>query len=342
MKIEIGESLFYSWLRHVKDCQIVQTNWKPSRSWALRNPDDLESLFNLANQHFEEQLGVVVSGGSTFRQFLHQGEIDVLGINYDEAETSKIYAIETSFHESGLQYGNKNTTVERIVKKILRAALSVKAFFPDMDGEIIFASPKVYQSQLDLIEPQIKNLNAFFVDNRINVSARIIANDDFNEKVLKPILLASHDVSDTSELFMRSHQLLKMFEPQWNLKNSPMTQARARSSQTQRLTAAEFIPTDSLAELKVGKIANILLRKALTDGLASPEEIRMLLTREYTKRTFGLTFPLLVEKFHEYEKIRYYVEPLTIHGSHYYLCSQWNYTHRPQLLSWLEGKDSSL
>ena len=28
MKIEMGESLFYSWLRHVKDCQIVQTNWK--------------------------------------------------------------------------------------------------------------------------------------------------------------------------------------------------------------------------------------------------------------------------------------------------------------------------
>lgn len=30
MKIEMGESLFYSWLRHVKECQIVQTNWKVS------------------------------------------------------------------------------------------------------------------------------------------------------------------------------------------------------------------------------------------------------------------------------------------------------------------------
>ena len=32
MKIEMGESLFYSWLRHVKECQIVQTNWKVSES----------------------------------------------------------------------------------------------------------------------------------------------------------------------------------------------------------------------------------------------------------------------------------------------------------------------
>jgi len=30
MKIEMGESLLYSWLRHVKECQIAQTNWKVS------------------------------------------------------------------------------------------------------------------------------------------------------------------------------------------------------------------------------------------------------------------------------------------------------------------------
>lgn len=30
MKIEIGESLILSWLKHVNNCQIVQLNWKPS------------------------------------------------------------------------------------------------------------------------------------------------------------------------------------------------------------------------------------------------------------------------------------------------------------------------
>lgn len=28
MKIEIGESLLLSWLKHIKECQLVQTNWK--------------------------------------------------------------------------------------------------------------------------------------------------------------------------------------------------------------------------------------------------------------------------------------------------------------------------
>lgn len=41
MKIEMGESLFYSWLRHVKECQIVQTNWKVSSQWSLSDADEL-------------------------------------------------------------------------------------------------------------------------------------------------------------------------------------------------------------------------------------------------------------------------------------------------------------
>ena len=44
MKIEMGESLFYSWLRHVKECQIVQTNWKTSSQWALQHEDKLEEM----------------------------------------------------------------------------------------------------------------------------------------------------------------------------------------------------------------------------------------------------------------------------------------------------------
>jgi len=30
MKIEMGESLMLSWLKHAKSCKITQLNWKPS------------------------------------------------------------------------------------------------------------------------------------------------------------------------------------------------------------------------------------------------------------------------------------------------------------------------
>ena len=44
MKIEMGESLFYSWLRHVKECQIVQTNWKVSSNWELLHDEEIHKL----------------------------------------------------------------------------------------------------------------------------------------------------------------------------------------------------------------------------------------------------------------------------------------------------------
>jgi hypothetical protein len=44
MKIEIGESLLLSWLRHIKECQLVQTNWKPSSKWELKHKETLEKL----------------------------------------------------------------------------------------------------------------------------------------------------------------------------------------------------------------------------------------------------------------------------------------------------------
>ena len=39
MKIEVGESLGYSYLRHVKQCWLVQVNWKASEHWAKHMTD---------------------------------------------------------------------------------------------------------------------------------------------------------------------------------------------------------------------------------------------------------------------------------------------------------------
>lgn len=50
MKIEMGESLIYSWLRHEKLCQLVQTNWKVSPFWELENRQEIEDLFVICSQ----------------------------------------------------------------------------------------------------------------------------------------------------------------------------------------------------------------------------------------------------------------------------------------------------
>jgi hypothetical protein len=52
MKIEMGESLFYSWLRHAKECQIVQTNWTTSGQWKLYHEDELNKIKSETEKFF--------------------------------------------------------------------------------------------------------------------------------------------------------------------------------------------------------------------------------------------------------------------------------------------------
>ena len=55
MKIKMGESLVYSWLRHVKECQIAQTNWKTSSGiWKLHNEVELSIMFDEINDYFSK------------------------------------------------------------------------------------------------------------------------------------------------------------------------------------------------------------------------------------------------------------------------------------------------
>ena len=60
MKIEMGESLFYSWLRHVKECQLVQTNWKVSPKWTLRHEEELERLMKLVDMAIPPDMSAVI------------------------------------------------------------------------------------------------------------------------------------------------------------------------------------------------------------------------------------------------------------------------------------------
>ena len=114
MKIEIGESLISSYLSHVEQCRIVQTNWKTSSNWVLSEnlKLDSESLFNkiLSNDEFKD-----VFKNSSFDQFIKQAEIDVLGINTIE---SSVFAYDIAFHEAGLNYGD---SLSKVLNKIIRS-----------------------------------------------------------------------------------------------------------------------------------------------------------------------------------------------------------------------------
>lgn len=334
MKIEAGESLVYSWMRHVMKCQIVQTNWKTSPSWELSNVDELESLFDEISDYFFDNHGIEVFKKSGLRQALQQVECDVIGTSGGEGGI-ELYAAEVAFHESGLNYGSKDVTIAKVLSKMARIALCLMGYFGATTGAILFASPKINPAVLDLLDEHVAKLERMFQSHGLGFAFMIVANDDFSDEILGPVLKLGSVVADTSELFMRCYQLFSMYSDR-NEKASSPSQSKRRMP---RNVQEPLDHDDEYANLKVGKLANTEVRRILESGTISLEEIDLMTTKEYSFDTFHLSRPVLVRSRDSSNDVRYYVNPLSIRGTRYYLCSQWversDLNHRPYLLAWI-------
>ena len=205
MKVEIGESLGYSFLRHVKQCWLVQANWKASERWdehKLLSDEKLEQEFSDMRQTFDPD-GSVFGKTTSSSQLLKQSEIDVVGVGFG----GDIYAVEVAFHENGLQYGSTQETQKRVLKKMLRAKFLLDAYrLTEGKQHIYFVSPKVHQGVKPGLEEIFDRLNQKYAD----VDWQLLTGDDFANKLLVPTLEKAKDVADTSELFMRSAKLLEL------------------------------------------------------------------------------------------------------------------------------------
>ena len=214
MKIEIGESLALSYLKHVKKCVIYQTNWKLSSWWLqeLGKESLAEKLYNDLKESPSTEKTAATDFNvkdvltSDFSQFLKQAELDALGIDRD----GNVYAIDIAFHERGLGYGKKVEARDRVMKKFVRSYMIMLGCFPGKKCTVIFASPKVDAAKQDLIIPALEELQADtrFKDERITFE--YIANDKFKAEILDQTIEASKDDADTNELFLRSYKLLNL------------------------------------------------------------------------------------------------------------------------------------
>lgn len=329
MKIEAAESLFLSWLRHVKECQLVQTNWKPSPQWERKNEDVLEKIMQKSSATFQSY--DLYKGNKGIEQLLKQAEIDVLGFAFDESE-GKIYAIDVAFHEAGLNYGSKEETVARVIKKCLRTAMCILGYFSCADAEIIFASPKINPAVEKEITAVINDMNTILREVNLNYKIRIIANDDFKEHIFSPLLMVLNNVADTSELFMRSLQLYMLIGGTQN--TTPLPKPIIKLPTT--------IADDPFSEMKIGVIARTVFRNILESGKVPENEIERMQDKDYSKKTFGIQYPVLrkTNNLNSKKPENYYKKPVNISEKYYFICSEWYEisanNDRPYLIKWLE------
>ena len=201
MKIEVGESLACSYLRHVKGCWLVQTNWKTPEHWGERQPDAVR--FSDLKRRFDRD-GAVFKKTKDAAQFLKQGEIDVVGVDLQ----GNVHAMEVAFHEAGLNYGHTaDETYNRVLKKMLRVVFILNRLIhpPQTALHAYFLSPKVNPA----VEGRLKEMFNDLLPREPGVVWQLMINADCTDSVVKPTLESASSVADSSELFLRSVKLLE-------------------------------------------------------------------------------------------------------------------------------------
>lgn len=240
MKLEIAESLALSYLKHVHRCVFYQNNWKPSGQWERFNEEEVEDLFNRIST--DPELAGVCKQTSDYSQFLRQAEIDAIGLDI----SGTVYAIDTAFHENGLNYGSSEETANRIMKKLLRAYLIIRTYFPNSRAKVIFASPKVTPAKEELIKHVFSRIPYIVEDN--SVEFLYFSNKKFKEELIDNVIKYGAEDSDTAELFLRAMRLYELWEPRDKIQKSPRAKAQqALDADTEPIAR---VPFDRFLELR--------------------------------------------------------------------------------------------
>lgn len=325
MKLEVGESLLRSWLRHVKQCQFAELNWKPSPLWnvMLEATEINSTIFAEATKTF----GAGLFKKSSLSQLLRQGEIDALGM-YSNNNSTQFYACDIAFHSQGLLYGSKSETILRVTKKLIRSALLLNSFLGTKDAWVVFASPKVSPEIEREICQNASYLKELCVNSNLNYSFEIFCNSTFESQILEAVFTVSDSVEDTSELFLRSHQLIKLFRHGGNQQkgeNGEHEKVRKNGRLTNDMPVLLDVRGVSVQSTRSGNKSQSYLLNTISKILPvlTSREVAALHDKEFCKDALGLHYPLLItdatQIFNSGHR-RYYS---TLINKKYYVCNDW-------------------
>ena len=315
MKVEIGESLVSSYLNHVEQCRIIQTNWKVSGNWSIGEQDKVKSkqLFDKisSSSRFKS-----IFKANSFEQLIKQSEIDVLGVNTLE---SSVFAYDIAFHANGLNYSGNHGTCEVVMKKIFRAIFSAQIYFPEFETiESCFLTPKA-NHKLDIMLQEYFREATELINNE-NIVIKYISNNNFFEKIVDPILSVVTNEHDSSELYLRAiklNQLDRRVNQNNTKKNNIVSEKRTKDG------------------MKIGQyIKNSMFTLSQNDQL-NKIDVSNLQNLDYCKRVLHISYPVLIKQNLSRQDLngnnRYYKDEI-VQG--YWLCSQWVEKQWDSFLKW--------
>lgn len=362
MKIEVCEHALAAWLTHVKGCQVVQTNWKPSPLQEISEEDTKDiSGFVEEIKKFSAEKELDILKKSKLSQMIQQCEIDIVGVRLEEGIVGNLYLIDSAFHENGLNY---NDTVARVLKKIVRAIFVAGVVFKDIPAEVIFVSPKCGREVENKLRENLgeldKIIHTYYPDSKIT----LLFNLDFAAEVYAPLIESIDRLGDDNDLFLRSVKLarlaadmLRNAERHKNLADvfeNDATDENAEPAiedsvpkpitisgyQVDPLPPYHYNPRKHNQDTIFG-----ILHGLLNNGLMDEETLQNLCNPVWCKRVLAMhsLFPVLLPAVSlpasGYQSVRFYKrETLNIKGKEYLVCSQWYPDNIRALRRWYKEK----
>lgn len=216
--IDIGESLMFTWLKHVEGCRIVQSNWRTSKDWEIEEnvKNEIEQIVESA----QSKLGILKyrstkDKSAVASKMLNNLECDLLGYN---SQRHEYVAVEVAFHGSGLHYvptrytACKNGieyTANKVVTKLFSAAMALYAYLNVTKARIIFVSPFTSPAFESAVREAMKALKKIFNGRikKFSYTFQFITNKEFKKEVLERVRECSSVGADPNELYIRSRML---------------------------------------------------------------------------------------------------------------------------------------
>lgn len=324
MKIEIGENLIASYLKHVEDCRIVQTNWKTSSKWKITEYEEEKSR-ELFDKIKSSPLFSEIFKNNKYNQLIKQAEIDVIGLNTTE---KSIFGIDIAFHNAGLNYADTKNVV---FKKIFRTIFVLQTYFNDFNKfSAIFITPKANPATEKPIRELIEEANKLINDEMISVN--FISNESFFSSIVDPLINNINEDNDTSELFIRSIKLLQL---------DKRVNIEAESKKPNKKSTINIKTT--VDGMKIGQFVQYNMRKLFEQNLVSQNEIDNLQDKEYSKNIFDQNFEVLRSPDKDITgtdgRSRYYANEKFFND--YFLTSQWVERHWEPFKNWIDKMNNS-
>lgn len=335
MKIEIGEFLILSWLRHVRGCVVTQMHWSPSPAWTIARERELRAAFEAARGFSDDAIGARVFEPREFGPFVGHARIDVLGLRLDpESGGIEAIAVDSAINEDESPHGSAEETIVRLLQRMTRAGFALAAYLNPVKASVVFATPWLADAVRQEVQRQLARLETRLLVQRhpavSRLCFRVIADADFADEIVQPVLEHVDAVADTSALVRQTE---------------PPPRPGSAGNGSARSGIARPIKATSKGSGRIGEHVRGTMAALAASGRLTDRIVGDLLDPRYCKARFKLGYPFLkpVDRSvplsrqgnDHHGRGRYWKKPLRVGNHEFLMCNNWFIWQRDAFDAWV-------